>query len=213
VVGPLACNCYVVGDDVTREAIVIDPGGDATDIAEALAAKSLTVVAIVATHAHFDHVLAAQELRASTGAPFLRHDLDLWLLDWMQESGRAFLGAELPPPPDVDAALSQGDLLKAGSFDATVIHTPGHSPGSVALASETGLFSGDTLFAQSVGRTDLPGGDTGALIEAVRTKLFALPEDLTVYPGHGPMTTIGHERRHNPFAADKPGADNPSPPP
>lgn len=201
-VGPLACNCYVVGDAESREAVVIDPGGDADELAEFLAGSNLTVTEIVATHAHFDHIIAAEHLRRLTGAPFRLHDRDRPLLDWMQESGRLFLGIELPPPPDVDRAAPEGDRVSAGAVSLEVLHTPGHSPGSISLVHESALFSGDTLFAGSIGRTDLPGGDGDALVGAVRHKLFALEDDLRVYPGHGPATTIGEERRSNPFVGD-----------
>lgn len=199
VVGPLQCNCYVVGDSESKKVVVIDPGDEAARLAESLAANELTVTAIVATHAHFDHILAAQELRELTGAPFYLHDADRVLLDWMQESVRLFLGTEVGPPPDVDTSAHEGDKLTAGSIELEVLHTPGHSPGSISLAAENALFSGDTLFAGSVGRTDLPGGDTEALVAAVRNKLFEFDDDIPVYPGHGPATTVGRERRHNPF--------------
>jgi hydroxyacylglutathione hydrolase len=204
VVGPLACNCYVVGDPATKKAVIIDPGDDADGIAESIAAQGLTVVAIVATHAHFDHIVAAGRLRELTGAPFHLHEGDRPLLEWMQTSGRLFLGVELPPPPEVDATVSEGDEITAGAARLEVVHTPGHSPGSISLVSEQAVFSGDTLFAGSVGRTDLPGGDMAALVNAVRTKLFGLPEEVPVHPGHGPATTLGHERRTNPFVGSDP---------
>jgi hydroxyacylglutathione hydrolase len=209
VVGPLACNCYVVGDPATREAVVIDPGDDADGIAASIAGQDLVVVAIVATHAHFDHIVAAGRLRELTGAPFYLHEDDRPLLSWMQTSGRLFLGVELPPPPRVDATVAEGDLLSAGAARLEVVHTPGHSPGSISLVSDEAIFSGDTLFAGSVGRTDLPGGDMQALITAIRTKLFGLPEDVPVHPGHGPATTLGDERRHNPFVGANPQAPDP----
>lgn len=199
VVGPLQCNCYIVGDPGTREAIVIDPGDDADRLAESLAAKELTVTAIVATHAHFDHIVAAERLRALTGAPFYLHAEDKPLLAWMQESGRLFLGMELPPPPEVDTEAREGDRLQAGSVGLEVVHTPGHSPGSISLITNGAVFSGDTLFAGSIGRTDLPGGDTQALLDAVKDKLFRLDGGLVVYPGHGPATTLGAEQETNPF--------------
>jgi hydroxyacylglutathione hydrolase len=202
VVGPLACNCYVVGDEATRQAIVIDPGDDASELAEAIQELQLTVTAIVATHAHFDHITAAAELRSLTGAPFMLHDEDKPLLDWVQESGRIFLGVELPPPPQVDTLAREGDRVIAGGFELEVVHTPGHSPGSISLIAPEAVFSGDTLFAGSIGRTDLPGGDTQALLDAVRSKLFKLDEDLAVYPGHGPATTLAIERAQNPFVGD-----------
>jgi glyoxylase-like metal-dependent hydrolase (beta-lactamase superfamily II) len=202
-VGPLACNCYVVGDGETKEAIVIDPGDDAAALAADIQGLGLTVTGIVATHAHFDHVLGVEKLHELTGAPFYLHDLDLPLLGWMQESARMFLGLETSPPPTVDSSPAEGDVLTAGSVGLEVIHTPGHSPGSIALVSDDALFSGDTLFAGSVGRTDLPGGDTGALVDAVRKKLFALDPQLPVYPGHGPATTLARERASNPFVGDR----------
>jgi hydroxyacylglutathione hydrolase len=198
-VGPLACNCYIVGDAVTKQAIVIDPGGDAEALAEVVAGNELRVVAIVATHAHFDHIIAAEHLRALTGAPFYLHDADRVLLDWMQTSGRLFLGVELPPPPDVDQPAPEGEILTAGDVSLEVLHTPGHSPGSISLIGRDAIFSGDTLFAGSVGRTDLPGGDMPTLLRAISDKLLEFGDDVPVYPGHGPSTTIGEERRFNPF--------------
>jgi hydroxyacylglutathione hydrolase len=201
-VGPLACNCYVIGDPHTREAIVLDPGGDASELAALLAADHLRVVQIVATHAHFDHLIAARELRALTGAPFRLHAADRVLLDWYLESGRLFLGVELPPPPEIDAPLDEGDALRAGALELEVLHTPGHSPGSISLAGPDHVFSGDTLFASSIGRSDLPGGDDALLRKMIRGKLFELGDQVTVHPGHGPATTIAAERRSNPFVGD-----------
>ena len=200
-VGPLACNCYVVGDPATKHAIVIDPGGDADDIAERIVERGLTITAIVATHAHFDHIIGAERLRALTGAPFHMHPSDAPLLPWMQESGRLFLGVDLPPPPEIDTPAAEGDALVAGTARFEVLHTPGHSPGSISLAAEGVLFSGDTLFAGSIGRTDLPGGDTQSLLDAVRAKLYVFDDDVPVYPGHGPPTTIGREKATNPFVS------------
>jgi glyoxylase-like metal-dependent hydrolase (beta-lactamase superfamily II) len=205
VVGPLQCNCYIVGDPESREAIVIDPGDDADRLAASLSTRGLTVTAIVATHAHFDHIVAAERLRELTGAPFYLHAEDKPILAWMQESGRLFLGVELPPPPEVDTEAREGDRLVAGSVSLEVVHTPGHSPGSISLVTDSAVFSGDTLFAGSIGRTDLPGGDMRALLGAVREKLFRLDAELPVYPGHGPATTLGDERDHNPFVGDQSG--------
>ncbi|MDQ4124360.1 MAG: MBL fold metallo-hydrolase [Actinomycetota bacterium] len=199
VVGPLGCNCYVVGDPATKEAIVIDPGGDGTRLIEELVRLGVTVTAIVATHAHFDHLIAGQELRAHTGAPFHLHDGDRFLLDWWHESGRLFLGIELPPPPEIDASANEGLVVQAGTTRLEVLHTPGHSPGSISLAGRDALFSGDALFAGSVGRTDLPGGDTNVLLDAIKSKLFAFGDEVPVYPGHGEPTTIGEEKERNPF--------------
>jgi glyoxylase-like metal-dependent hydrolase (beta-lactamase superfamily II) len=204
-VGPLQCNCYIVGDPATKEAVVIDPGGDAERLLEVIKEKELTITAIVATHAHFDHVVAAEQLRAATGAPFYLHPEDKPVLEWMQESGRMFLGIELPPPPEVDTEAREGDRLIAGSTRLEIIHTPGHSPGSISLVTDGAVFAGDTLFAGSIGRTDLPGGDTQALLDAVKDKLFRLDLDKTVYPGHGPDTTLGQELESNPFVGKQSG--------
>lgn len=201
-VGPLACNCYVVGDPAAAEAVVIDPGGDADDIAASIAQRGLTVAAIVATHAHFDHILGAARLRELTGAAVYLHPADAPLLDWMRESGRMFLGTDVGPPPEIDGRATEGDCFDAGTVSLEVVHTPGHSPGSIALVAPGAVFAGDTLFAGSVGRTDLPGGDTRALLAAVRAKLFELDDDVEVHPGHGPSTTIGRERASNPFVGD-----------
>jgi glyoxylase-like metal-dependent hydrolase (beta-lactamase superfamily II) len=198
-VGPLACNCYIVGDRSTKQAIVIDPGGDPDDLLALITADGLTVVAVIATHAHFDHVIAAEAIRAKTGAPFYLHRLDKPLLAWMQESARMFLGLELPPPPEVDVDVEEGETLTVGEFGLQVVHTPGHSPGSISLIADDAIFSGDTLFAGSVGRTDLPGGDQRALVASVQEKLFVLGEELPVYPGHGPATSLAEEKEFNPF--------------
>lgn len=199
VVGPLSCNCYTVGDPATGRAIVIDPGDDADAIAGAAAAKGLGVTAIVATHAHFDHIVAAQRLRELTGAPFYLHPDDRTLLGWMQASGRLFLGIELPPPPEVDLTVREGDRLSAGSLELEVLHTPGHSPGSISLVAPGAVFTGDTLFAGSIGRSDLPGGDAGTLVSSITAKLFSLPNGLEVHPGHGPSTSLWVEQRDNPW--------------
>lgn len=205
VVGPLGCNCFIVGDPATKQAIVIDPGGDAERIVATLVDKELTVTAIVATHAHFDHLVAAEALREQTGAPFYMHDSDKPLLDWYEESGRMFLGIELGAPPAVDTGASEGDLLTAGGVQLEVIHTPGHSPGSISLIAPDAVFSGDTLFAGSIGRSDLPGGDADTLLGVIRSKLLTLDDTVAVYPGHGPATTIGQERRSNPFVGERSG--------
>ena len=199
VVGPLDCNCYIVGDRAARSAIVIDPGGNADELLAAIARHELQVAAIVATHAHFDHLIAAARLKDETGAPFLLHRDDEGLLGWMQESGRLWLGVELPPPPAVDRFLAEGDTSRAGALELGTLHKPGHSPGSIGLVSGDALFSGDTLFAGSVGRTDLPGGSEESLRRAIADKVFQLDDALPVLPGHGPATTIARERRSNPF--------------
>jgi hydroxyacylglutathione hydrolase len=206
-VGPLACNCYVVGDPETKQAVVIDPGGDADELVQEIVSQGLAVTAIVATHAHFDHLIAAERLREITGAPFHLHGDDVPLLDWYEDSGLMFLGVRLPPPPEVDIRPTEGDRLVAGGAELEVLHTPGHSPGSISLLGRVdeglALFGGDLLFAGSVGRTDLPGGDTKTLVDAVRSKIFTLGDDLLVFPGHGPATNVERERATNPFVGDR----------
>lgn len=203
VVGPIQCNCYIVGDPETKDAVVIDPGDQAEDILAAVERHGLKLRAAVATHAHFDHVLAAEAIREKTGVPFYLHADDMPILQAMQERGLKFLGIELPPPPAVDRHYNDGDELLAGSMKLEVIHTPGHSPGSVSLlAPDDALFSGDTLFAQSIGRTDLPGGNYEQELESIRSRLFPLG-DLPVLPGHGPPTTIDREKVYNPFVGTR----------
>src|SRR6266850_642668 len=253
-VGMLQCNCSIIGDPATREALVIDPGDEVTRILDLLGRHRLTVKAIVSTHAHIDHVGGLAKLHQYTGAPVLMHRDDLPLYQAM-EMQASFLGIHPPELIEIDQLLKEGDSLRWGPFEAQVIHTPGHTPGSVSLylphdagqvtvadaakkftvkteagkeididdllrkaadpegsqeiaASEESekspvrppqLFSGDTLFAGSIGRTDLWGGSMYQIMESLRTKLMHLPDDTVVYPGHGPVTTIGHERHLNPF--------------
>jgi hydroxyacylglutathione hydrolase len=262
-VGMLQCNCSIIGDPYTREALVVDPGDEVTRILDLLGRHRLTVKAIVSTHAHIDHVGGLAKLHQYTGAPVLMHRDDLPLYRAM-EMQASFLGVQPPELIEIDQLLKEGDSLRWGSFEAQVIHTPGHTPGSVSLylphdagkvtiaesprkitvKTEAGeeidladllkqsfpreapeensdaddsakdpvpdeasrivkrapqLFSGDTLFAGSIGRTDLWGGSMHHIMESLRTKLMHLPDDTVVYPGHGPVTTIGHERHLNPF--------------
>lgn len=202
VVGPIQCNCYLVGDPETKEAIVIDPGGDADEIIAAAERHELTILAAVATHAHFDHVLGAEQIRERFGVPFYLHSQDLGILGSMGRRSR-WLGMEIPPAPEVDRNYSDGDELSAGSMSLGVIHTPGHTPGSITLVAEgEAIFSGDTLFADSIGRTDLPGGDFEQELASIKERLFPLG-DLPVYPGHGPPTTIDREKVHNPFVGTR----------
>ena len=257
-VGMLQCNCSIIGDPLTREALVVDPGDEVTRILDLLGRRRLTVKAIVSTHAHIDHVGGLSKLHQYTGAPVLMHRDDLPLYQAMDMQA-AFLGVLPPDLTEVDQLLKEGDLLRWGSLEAQVIHTPGHTPGSVSLylphdagkisltdkdvksqstanadaadgaakagqsdgagkrdsqarkgLSEMGdsekpeirvpqLLAGDTLFAGSIGRTDLWGGSMEEIMDSLRGKLMQLPDDTIVHPGHGPMTTIGHERETNPF--------------
>lgn len=207
-VGMLQCNCTIIGDPSTREALVIDPGDEVTRILELLGRHRLTVKAIVSTHAHIDHVGGLSKLRQYTGAPILMHRDDLPLYQGMEVQA-AFLGVPTPEITDVDQLLKEGDSLRWGSFEANVLHTPGHTPGSVCLylPKDSGsitipaprLFAGDTLFAGSIGRTDLWGGSMDQITHSIRGKLMKLPDETVVHPGHGPLTSIGQERETNPF--------------
>jgi hydroxyacylglutathione hydrolase len=207
-VGMLQCNCTIVGDPLTREALVIDPGDEVTRIMDLLGRHKLTVIAIVSTHAHIDHVGGLSRLHRYTGAPVLMHQEDLPLYQAM-EMQAAFLGVAAPEITAIDNLLKEGDTLRWGNYEARVIHTPGHTPGSVCLyvPQEAGtitlvapqLYAGDTLFAGSIGRTDLWGGSMPQIMDSLRSKLLQLPDSTIVYPGHGPATTIAKERHTNPF--------------
>jgi hydroxyacylglutathione hydrolase len=198
VVGPLGVNCYIVGDDKTRDALVIDPGGNARDILDTLRREQLKLVAIVATHAHFDHLLALDEVRTQTHAPFLIYANEAELLANSQMGARLF-GFSLPQPAPADRLLRDGDDVCVGSLALKVLHTPGHSPGGMCLLGDQSVFVGDTLFQGGIGRVDLPGGDYATLMRSIRDKLLTLPDATSVYPGHGAATTIGEERQLNPF--------------
>ena len=197
VVGPLEVNCYILYDD-TKEAIVIDPGDDGEKIASRLVELGLDLKAIVNTHGHFDHIGANQHLKEKTGATLMVHGDDVEYLQNADIAASAF-GLEAEPSPDPDRCLKEGDIIEAGDMKLKVIHTPGHSPGGICLFSDHTLFTGDTLFAGSIGRTDLLGGSHEQLLDAVRSKLFVLGETVEAYPGHGPSTTIAYEKKHNPF--------------
>jgi hydroxyacylglutathione hydrolase len=199
-VGILGCNCSIIGDEETREAIVIDPGDDVSDIIAILDRHQLTVTMIVITHAHIDHIGGAEKLRAHTGAPVYMHEADKMLSDNLAVQA-SWLGVETPKDPGIDKPAHEGDVIRAGSVEAHVLHTPGHTPGSLSLylPLQKKLIAGDTLFNSSIGRTDLPGGDTEQIARSIRGKLYTLPPDTIVYPGHGETTTIGFEKRSNSF--------------
>ena len=202
-VGPLQCNCSVIGDETTHEAMVIDPGDEIEEVLAIVRKHQLQVKRIVITHAHIDHVGGAMKLRAATGAPILLNQNDQALLK-MLDMQAAWVGMASPGKVEIDHSVGAGDTVKAGSLVAEVIHTPGHTEGSVCLyfAPEKKLIAGDTLFAGSIGRTDLPGGDHATLLASLRSVLFAFGDEARVYPGHGPDTTIGRERRTNPHLHD-----------
>jgi glyoxylase-like metal-dependent hydrolase (beta-lactamase superfamily II) len=197
VVGRLQTNCYVVKSG--SEAIIFDPGDEPERILMFIKDISATPTCIVATHTHFDHVLGVDGVRKESKTPFLIHRDDLPMLQSMQSRVRQFMGFEVPPPPKVDGYLKDGDSLKVGDETIRVLHTPGHSPGSVSLAGDGFVLTGDALFCQSIGRTDLPGGDLKTLLHSITEKLFKLGDETIVYPGHGPETTIGDEKLANPF--------------
>jgi hydroxyacylglutathione hydrolase len=199
-VGMLGCNCSVIGDEISREAIVIDPGDDVSEIIAILERNRLIVKMIVITHAHIDHIGGAEKLRTHTGAPVYMHEADKMLSDRLDVQA-SWLGVETPKDPGIDKPAREGDIIRAGSIEAHVLHTPGHTPGSISLflPFEKKVLAGDTLFQGSIGRTDLPGGDTAQIGRSIRGKLYTLPEDTIVFPGHGETTSIGEEKRHNPF--------------
>ena len=199
-VGPLQCNCSVIGDEATREGMVIDPGDDIEDVAAIIRKHNLKVKQIVITHAHIDHVGGAMKLRARTGAPILLNQNDYALLK-MIDVQATWVGMESPGEVKIDADLAHGENLSAGSLSANVLHTPGHSEGSVCLyfPAEKLLIAGDTLFAGSIGRTDLPGGSFEKIMRSLHQRVLALPDDTIVIPGHGPKTTVGDEREGNPY--------------
>jgi glyoxylase-like metal-dependent hydrolase (beta-lactamase superfamily II) len=217
-VGMLQCNCHILGDPQTREAIVIDPGDNAEKILEVINSHHLKVTAIAVTHTHIDHVIGLRRVRDATGAPVYVHadDLDLYRMLDVQAS---WLGWKAPEAVKIDQLVHEGDAIRWGRYEAQILHTPGHTPGSMCLYMPSGmpaagteesaakaaprgtgqLFAGDTLFAGSIGRTDLWGGSFDGIIRSIKGKLLELPDDTIVYPGHGDATTIGEERVSNPF--------------
>jgi glyoxylase-like metal-dependent hydrolase (beta-lactamase superfamily II) len=201
-VGPLQCNCSVIGDEATREAMVIDPGDDIDDVLALIRKHNLQVKQIVVTHAHIDHVGGAMKLRAATGAPILLNQNDYELLK-MLDVQASWIGVADPGKVEIDQSLGHADTVTAGSLKAEVLHTPGHTAGSICLyfPLEKKLIAGDTLFAGSIGRTDLPGGSFEKIIRSLREQVLALPDETVVVPGHGSLTTIGEERESNPFLA------------
>jgi hydroxyacylglutathione hydrolase len=199
-VGPLRCNCTILGDEVTHEAIVVDPGDNIPEVLSRLAKHGLTLRQIVITHAHIDHVGGAAQLKKVTGAPVFLNQKDLQLLN-MMEIQAGWLGIPTPQVAAPDASAEDGMAIGLPSLPGEVLHTPGHTPGSICLLFPEHhlLLAGDTLFAGSIGRTDLPGGDSRQILRSLRDRLLVLPDTTRVVPGHGEETTIGEERQSNPF--------------
>ena len=200
-IGPFGTNCYIVGSEGTGQGIIIDPAADSDFIMKQVKKLNLDIKIIVATHSHPDHLMALGDVKKATGAAFAMHG--------DEPSGKRAAGASrmislmvgspVEPPPDPDIRLKDGDIIEVGDLKFTVLHTPGHSPGGICLYGNGVVFAGDTLFNLSVGRSDFPGCSHEVLIDSIERKLMVMPDDTTVYPGHGPKTTIGDERRHNPF--------------
>lgn len=199
-VGMLQCNCTILGDEQSREAIVVDPGYEVPRILAVLAKHQLTAKQIVVTHAHIDHIASALELKRITGAPILYNKADLPLAA-MMDMQAGWLGVAAPEVAPPDHSPADLENVQVRGLDTQVIHTPGHTEGSLCLLVPDAslLVAGDTLFAGSVGRTDLPGGNHGKLLQSIRERLLPLPDSTLVIPGHGPATTIGEERATNPF--------------
>jgi len=200
VVGPIQTNCYVVGDEETREVLVIDPGDSGPELLEALATDHLQVTHVFSTHHHVDHTAALHEVL--TGAPeaqFAMSGLDYPLIAEFAPLAQQWYGREVTPPRAPDIDLQHGDVLRIGRREFTALHCPGHTPGSICLVGDGVAFTGDVLFQGSIGRSDLPGGDGRQLLESIHAQLLPLPDDTAVFPGHGPQSTIGAERTQNPF--------------
>ncbi len=203
VVGPLASNCYIVADDAVPQGSIIDPGDEAEAILERVGELGIDIKYIILTHGHLDHIAAVTRVKEATGASLVVHKEDVDSLN--DRSLSLFMGVTLPEVPKPDQLLRGWESIEFGGLSFTVLHTPGHSPGGICLLGEGVLFSGDTLFNCGIGRSDLSGGDPDKLLHSIHTRLLILPDETVVYPGHGPQTTIGEERRRNPFLQGQPG--------
>ncbi len=197
-VGQLEVNCYILACERTKEGIILDPGDDPQDVLAAVREDDILVREIIATHGHFDHIGRAREIQHALNVPFVIHREDLDLVEGLEDIA-AFFGVKVSPPPEVSRFLSEGDEVRFGDETLRVLHTPGHSPGGVTLVRNGLAFVGDCLFAGSIGRTDMPGQSHDVLMASLRDKIMVLDDATEVYPGHGPPTTIGEERKHNPF--------------
>ena len=197
--GPVGTNCFIVGDEVTGRAAVVDPGDDAARVLAALRRLGLTAELIVLTHAHFDHVGGVRGLKEATGAQVAVGEVEAPFLEAAAAHAAAMFGIRIEPPPAPDRLLREGDAVMLGGRSYRVVHTPGHSPGHICLLGDGNAFVGDVVFQGSIGRTDLPGGDHDTLLRSIARHLLPLPDDTVLYNGHGPATTVGRERRTNPF--------------
>jgi len=198
IVGELSANCYIVGCPDTKAGAVIDPGGDWKYIMDNIQSLGLNISYIINTHGHIDHIAANSKVKEATGAQLIVHSQDGAMLTNPTLSLASFLGTKVDLVP-ADRLVEEGDIIKVGNLELKVIHTPGHTMGGICLQVDDKIFTGDTLFAGSIGRTDFPGGDYDTLIRSVKTKLMGYPEETVIYPGHGPSSSIGEEKRNNPF--------------
>ncbi|MGB9892167.1 MBL fold metallo-hydrolase [Thermodesulfovibrio yellowstonii] len=197
-VGPLFVNCYIIYDERTKEAVVIDPGDEPDLILDFIKEENLNLKYILCTHGHFDHIGSVKELRDETGAKVVLHEKDIEIYRNSPQIAMQFFGIEIEPQPEPDILIKNGEILNTGNVQLTVIHTSGHSPGSVCFYTDGYIFTGDTLFAGSVGRTDIIGGSMNELLNSLK-KIASLPDETIVFPGHGPKTKIGIEKKTNPF--------------
>ncbi len=198
VVGSLSANCYIVGSETAGEGLVIDPGGNAGDIFQAISDSGLDIKIIVLTHGHSDHIAALYDIQDRTGAEVAIHTADAQFLRGRGSFSMMF-GISYKTPATPDRLLNEGDIIDVGGLNFSVLHTPGHTPGSICLLTDNKVFTGDTLFYRGIGTTLMPGSSRRQLIDSIHTRLMVLPDDTAVYPGHGRETTIGAERRNNPF--------------
>lgn len=196
VVGALSANCYIVGSETSGSGMIIDPGGNATDILNAVRSSRLRIENIVLTHGHSDHIAALYDIQTKTGAGVAVHREDAQFLRGRGDTSMMF-GISYRTPDHPDRLLDDGDIIEVGDMDFTVVHTPGHTPGGICLLGDEGVFTGDTLFYHSIGTTMMPGSSRSQLVESIRRRLMVLPDETVVYPGHGRQTTIGAERKSN----------------